>query len=252
MTRPLPRLLLLIFLTAMMCTLTFNLGQWQTRRAEQKAALETRRQEAVKQAPLSVNAASVANVEQLQFRPLSLEGEFIADAWVALDNRQFKGAPAVSLLQAFRLSPSGAVVVVDRGLLLRNPSAPRVLPTPPEVTGRVKIEGLLLERFPRAAELWGLRVGDASTIHRNGREWSNFDIGLFASEYQLELGNFVVQQLSDSQDNLKRVPPQWSSEVGKHQGYAFQWYSLTLLLMALSFFLCLKEWRSARGHANLT
>jgi cytochrome oxidase assembly protein ShyY1 len=244
MNRPLRRLLLLVALTAMLCTLTFSLGQWQTRRALQKSDLETRREEAIKQAPLSLSSASVSDVGASQLRHLLLEGEFIADAWVALDNRQYKGTPAVSLIQAFRVQPGGFVVVVDRGLMLREPSAPRVLPQPPKMSGRVKIEGLLLERFPRSAELWGLRVSDASQIHRNGREWSNFDAKRFGTEYQLELGNFVVQQLSDNGDGLKRVPPQWASEVGKHQGYAFQWYSLTALLIVLSFLLCLKEWRS--------
>ena len=244
MNRPIRKLLLLVTLTVLMCLLTFNLGQWQTRRAQQKAELESRREEAVKQAPLTLTTSKVPDPQALQFRHVLLEGEFIPDAWVGLDNRQYKGAPALSLLHAFRVEPGGFVVVVDRGLLLRDPSAPRVLPQAPAIAGRVKIEGLMLERFPRAAELWGLTVKDASSIHRNGREWSNFDLNLFAQEYRLEAGNFVVQQLSDSGDGLKRVAPQWSSEVGKHQGYAFQWYSLTALLLVLSFFLCLKEWRT--------
>ncbi|MCE2679251.1 MAG: SURF1 family protein [Burkholderiales bacterium] len=252
MSRPIRRLLLLISLTAMMCTLTFNLGQWQTRRAEQKTDLENRREAAVQQAPLSLSSPQLEDPQALQFRHVLLEGEFIAHAWVALDNRQHKAAPAVSLIQAFRVQPGGFVVVVDRGLLLRDPASPRALPAIPENLGQVRIEGLILDRFPRSAELWGLKVKDASSIHRNGREWSNFDMNLFASEYSLEVGNFVVQQLSDTQDGLKRVPPQWSSEVGKHKGYAFQWYSLTALLLVFSFFLCFKEWQgTVAKSANL-
>jgi cytochrome oxidase assembly protein ShyY1 len=236
-------------LSLAMGTLTFNLGQWQTRRAAEKSALQTQREQALAQAVLRLTSAQLDDPAALRFRRVSLEGQFIDDAWVALDNRQIKGRPAVAIVQAFRVQPGGFVVAVDRGLLARDMSSPRSIPELPRSDQTVRIEGFVLERFARTAELWGLRVADASDVHRNGREWSNFHMTYFATEYaqQLQgadLGNFVVQQLSDSSDGLVRVEPQWSNDVGKHKGYAFQWYSLTALLAVWVGVLLWREMRS--------
>lgn len=224
-------------------TLTFNLGQWQTRRAEEKQALEIQREAALVADVLTPTSATLPDVSGFRFRRVRLQGAFIPGAWVALDNRLIAGRPAVSVVQAFRVHPAGFVVAVDRGLLPRNPADPRALPAVPEIDQTVTIEGFFLERFARTAELWGLRVADASQIHRNGREWSNFNASDFELEYREQLGrpspdapvlaNYVVQQTGPSSEGFVRNPPQWSSDVSKHRGYAFQWYSLTVVLVIM-------------------
>jgi len=60
------------------------------------------------------------------------------------------------------------------------------------------------------------------------------------------LGNFVVQQYPGPQDGFVRIEPRWSSDVAKHRGYAFQWYSLTALLAVMSILLF---WRARRDPA---
>lgn len=228
---------------------TFQLGQWQSRRAVEKQALEDRRAAALSQDVLTLSDGNLPDPESFRFRKVRLQGHFIPGAWVALDNRQINGRPAVSIIQAFKAQPHGFVVAIDRGLLPRDPAAPRQTPVFQEQDADVTIEGFLQVRFARTAELWGIRVADDSRIHRNGREWSNFSTGDFEREFaqplqEMRLGNYVVVQADADSDGFYRVQPQWTSEVGKHRGYAFQWYSLTALLAVM---VAILLWRDRRG-----
>lgn len=245
------RTVVLLLAAGALATLTFNLGQWQSRRATEKEALETQRQAALDADELQLSSASVPDVQALRFRRVRLTGQFVPDAWVALDNRLINGRPAVSIIQAFRLQPDNDIVMVDRGLLLRDPAQPRVLPAFSEDAQTVTIQGFFLERFPRTAELWGLRVTDASQIHRNGREWSNFNVADFQREFASQLktsvsGDFVVQQSGADSSGFVRKAPEWTSDVSKHRGYAFQWYSLTIVLLVG---VCVLLWRKRRPPA---
>lgn len=264
------RLAILFVASLALGTLTFNLGQWQTRRAAEKQAMEEQRQAALNAEEFVPGSAVLPDPLEFRFRRVRLQGQFIPDAWVALDNRLVSGRPAVSIVQAFRVEPGNFVVMVDRGLLPRDPAAPRVLPAFRSDAQTVTIQGFFLERFPRTAELWGLRVADASQVHRNGREWSNFNAADFQREFAGELhaaqiGNYVVQQAPDrgvispesemtlnargsaevkaDADGFFRLLPQWSSDVAKHRGYAFQWYSLTVLLAVMVVVLVLRQRR---------
>ncbi len=238
------RVIVLLLIVLLGAFLTFSLGQWQTRRAHEKQALEAQRQRAQTNEPLMLATSSIADVQSIQFRRVQLTGHFLPDAWIFLDNRQHQGRPAVSVVQAFEVYPHGFVIPIDRGFLLRNPSRPREIPVFPEISQTVTIEGVVLERFARTAELSGYMLAAPSNVHVEGRLWSNFDAQYFAKVYKQTEANFVVMQLSDLGDGLLRQEPQWSSEVGKHRGYAFQWYGLTLVLLVLGFLLL---WREVRG-----
>jgi surfeit locus 1 family protein len=251
---------------------TFQLGQWQTRRGDEKQALEDQRTMAQAQRP-AMQIASSINLTEWAFRRVELKGEFLPDSWVLLDNRQVQGHPAVQLIQAFRVLPDGFLVAVDRGFLLRNPSKPRDLPAGImeliTASPTPSLVGMVLQQFPRSAELWGLTVGSAERIHQEGRLWSNFDKRQFFANKAEPQANFVVQQLSDEEtadkalglaDNtlppsafregvLIRVAPHFESQVLKHRGYAVQWYGITAALVLLT---AVFVWRglSKRGLAD--
>jgi cytochrome oxidase assembly protein ShyY1 len=236
---------------------TFQLGQWQTRRGDEKQALGAKLTLAQAQSP-TMQIASSINLTEWAFRRVVLKGEFLPDSWVLLDNRQVQGHPAVQLIQAFRVLPEGFLVAVDRGFLLRNPSKPRDLPAGimELITSSAapSLVGIVLPQFPRSAELWGLRVGSAERIHQEGRLWSNFDKAQFFASKSGPLANFVVQQLSDEESAgnepsltentlppsafregvLIRVPPHFERQVLKHRGYAVQWYGITAALVLLT------------------
>ncbi len=268
------KLWVLLIAGGLMATLTFELGQWQARRGDQKQALDTQRTQALHMPPVSPTQP-VVDVVANRYRQARLSGHYLPGAYVLLDNRQYRGRPAVQWIQAFEVSGLQTsyppyVVAVDRGLLLRDPMKPRDLPAVPAALAagaNVILQGPMLEHFARAAELWGLRVAGSEVVHQDGVLWSNFDALGFEKKIQRPLANFVVQALSESVVQVSgavstdradtigaaqgasadpssqpiRVEPQFASEVDKHRGYAFQWRCITLVLVGLTGWLAWKE-----------
>lgn len=253
--------------------ITWSLGNWQTGRAEQKAALHDKQAKALLAAPISPSDSTL-EVDNLSYRKVELHGRYLSNAVVYIDNRQVNGRPAVQVVQAFQPDGKGFVVPVDRGLLLRNPAEPRRAPEMPtevlpqadasgaESTGRVLIQGTLLPRFAQSAELRGMQLDDAHAIHReqsNGFEvWSNFSAAEFGRLVGQPVSNFVVTlqpvglagdvaPAAKKVDGFYHAPVALPEQVAKHQGYAFQWYSMTLALIVLTLFFVYREFFHERS-----
>ncbi|MCQ8897663.1 SURF1 family protein [Limnobacter humi] len=253
--------LLTAFLGFSMAWGTWSLGNWQTRRGDEKQALHDHQAQALKAAPISPQSARV-DLDNLSYRKILLHGQYLADAVVYVDNRQFNGLPAVMVVQGFQPTGQHYVIPVDRGLLLRDPANPRKAPPLPSTApGEVELTGTILPRFAQAAELFGFKVGGAaSAIHeetdQGRRVWSNFSSDAFAQLMKEPVSNFVVtlQPVADTdqtgqgarqQDGFYMAAVGLPEQVARHRGYAFQWYGMTVALGALTLFLLWKEFRFA-------
>src|SRR5712671_3436779 len=109
---------------ALGCTAFILLGNWQTRRADEKRALGA------------------------QAQRVSVTGTFVPKYSVMLDNKLRHGAPGYEVVTPLRLSGSDLHVLVNRGWVQAPPTRD-VLPevrTPP---GEVRIEGIAIARLPR-------------------------------------------------------------------------------------------------------
>ena len=193
-------------LAALGCAGGIALGQWQAGRAEEKRA-----------------AAGAPRLE--------LRGEFLPRHLVLLDNRSLRGRPGYAVVQAFRISGDGQVLV-DRGWIAAGPSRERLpeIRTPP---GEVRIEGMRRERFARAYEPAGAKS--------EGIVWQNVTPERFAAWSGLALEPWVFEQHSAHDDGLLRERAAPEAGAGKHEAYAFQWYSLAALSVALFLVLNLKR-----------
>lgn len=263
------RQIVALLLGLSMAVLTFNLGNWQTRRAEEKQALFERQAQALAAAPVSPASGNL-DLDNLSYRQIELHGEYLAGSAVYIDNRQVSGRPAVQVIQAFRPEGRDFLIAVDRGYLLRDPARPREAPLlpPSQAIGPVLLKGTVLPRFAQAAELRGLwmrQVSDdpASVVvdTQNGQAvWSNFNPTLYARQLPMSLANFVVtvqsmavdgQQgagLSATQvDGFWQAPVALPEQVSKHRGYAFQWYGLTAVLVVLK---ALLLWRDMNRKSD--
>ncbi|HEX4878721.1 MAG TPA: SURF1 family protein [Limnobacter sp.] len=261
------KLLLTLLLGLGMAAITFNLGQWQSGRAQQKQALHDQQVEALAAAPITP-VQPLVDLDNLSYRKVELKGRFIPDALVYIDNRQFNGRPAVQVVQAFQPDGAEHVVPVDRGLLLRDPREPRLAPPMPSPVvdvpgqgGPVVLQATLLPRFAQAAELRGMGLGVQGRIHReksNGHAvWSNFDLALFEQEYKRPVSNFVLteQAVLVASVQGRALPANQAAQrngfyhsavalpeqVAKHRGYAFQWFSMTVALVLLTLFFVYRE-----------
>jgi surfeit locus 1 family protein len=185
-------------LAAAACAAGIALGNWQSRRADEKRAL----------------------AEHLQ--RIVVAGEFLPERTVLLDNKLRGGRAGYEVVAPLRLA-EGIHVLVNRGWVAAPPrreQLPQVV-TPP---GRLRIEGVVLSRLPRTLNLGGPAKGPVR---------QSVELNEFAAESGLTLQAFVIQQHSDTGDGLARDWPPPDAGIEKHQAYSFQWYSLAALALVL-------------------
>lgn len=258
-----------LLIGASLVWLTYSLGQWQTGRAEEKQQLSDRQAVALAASPITPSTA-VLDLDNMSYRKIELRGRFLPKALIYIDNRQVNGRPAVQVVQAFRPEGAQFLVPVDRGLLLRNPATPRQAPGFPaeDQDGKlIDLKGTVLPRFAQSAELRGAQLGSAGDIHReesNGLQvWSNFSAEEFEKLLNEPVSNFVVtlqpvaQIESKPQEAVKvdgfyhlAVPLQ--EQVAKHRGYAFQWYSMSAVLVLLTLFFVYREFYKSKIDKETT
>lgn len=210
---------------------TASLGCWQLGRADQKLALQARMTERAA-LPAWDNAALLAAtvgqdeaaVGLAHHRAVVLTGRWLPQAQVFLDNRQMGGRVGFFHVMPLRLEGSERVVLVQRGWAPRDFQDRTRVPDVPTPSGSVRIEGRLA---PPPAQLYQLGEPAPGVIRQN--------IGLsdFALETGLNLLPLSVQQTSASEDGLLRDWPAPAVDVSRHHGYAFQWFSLSALLVLL-------------------
>jgi surfeit locus 1 family protein len=181
------------------CAAGIALGNWQSRRADEKRA-------------------TAADLEKQR---VTLRGVFHADLTILLDNKIRNHRVGYEVVTPLRVD--GEHVLVNRGWMERGAE----LRTP---AGEVRIEGVALARLPQA-----MRIGEESKT----RVRQNLDVTAYAAETGLKLRPTVIEQHSDSGDGLSRDWPRPDAGAEKNEAYSFQWYSLAslaiVLLLVLSF-----------------
>ncbi len=205
--------------TALVVATAISLGNWQTRRAEEKLAIEQAIVDRSKEPPIA--AASIKPGQQPEeFRRVDADGEFLADWPLYLENRPHGAQSGFYLLMPLRIADSGDVVLVARGWFPRDPADRTCIPDVPVPKGRQHIEGSVRSHATRVMQL-----GDASAV-KPGALLQNIDPAGFAAASGLHVQAFIIEQINDTHDGLVRDWPAPSAGVDKHRGYAFQWYAL--------------------------
>ena len=224
---------------------TASLGRWQLSRAAQKEALQAMldargRMPAMDgRVLLSQPAMATTEAETLVHRAVVLEGRWVPEHTVYLDNRQMSGRPGFFVLTPLQLvgTPSGAVLV-QRGWVPRNfqdrTQLPQV-PTPQDVV--VRVAGRVAAAPSRLYEFGG---GESSAgghgAEGSSRIRQNLDLAAFRTETGLALAPLTVVQTGEAVgagDGLQRDWPVVGAGVDKHYGYAFQWFGLSGLMALL-------------------
>jgi surfeit locus 1 family protein len=209
---------------------TGRLGLWQLDRARQKtelqAAIDARG--ALPPLPQAGLARSAAQTEAQLHRPVVLEGRWAADRTVWLENRQMDGRPGFYAVTPLVIGPDGDAVLVQRGWAPRDLRDRTLLPALPTPAGPVRVEGTIAPPPARLLEFDGAGSG---LIRQN------LDIAAFARETGLALRPMSVLQRGGTSeqgaDGLQRRWPRPAVDVQKHQGYAFQWFALAVLVTGL-------------------
>ncbi|CDG85130.1 SURF1 family protein [Janthinobacterium agaricidamnosum] len=215
--------------TLLLVILGVSLGQWQDRRAAQKLALEAKLNAGHAAAPLQVGATRLAP-EAVEFRKVTVTGEFVPDWVLYLDNRPYQGRAGFYVLMPFKISGSSMHVLVERGWLPRNTQDRLHLPDYSTPSGTVTIEGVARLNAGHVMQLGSTPPLTPKAIVQNA------DVGQVSTASGLALQPFIIEQTGavPAGELLVRDWPAPSLGVEKHRGYAFQWYALAV--MAFLFF----------------
>ena len=227
--------------TVLGIAVTASLGRWQLARAAEKEALQASIEGQARLPALSsAEVGAATNAPALWWRPVRLQGEWVAGRTVFLDNRQMHGQPGFFVLTPLRLAGSARVVLVQRGWVQRNFIDRSALPALATPAGSVELQGRVA---PPPSRLYDFQGDAAGPIRQN------LDLRAFASETGLPLWDASVQQTGADDSGLLRDWPLPNTGVDKHYGYAFQWFGLAALLTGLYvWFQFIRP--SARGGAS--
>jgi cytochrome oxidase assembly protein ShyY1 len=233
--------------TVALVVLGIALGNWQTRRAEEKLGIAAKLAERSAAPPVVLgDGGGVHGHERvdgvhptdIEYRRVRLTGEWVSGWPLFLDNRPLNGRAGFVLAMPFKIADSGKAVLVLRGWLPRDAADYARLPKLATPAGSVTIEGMATLSAGHVMQL-----GSAGEL-KPGMRVQNLDLETVARASGLRLEPFFVQQLGAGQgDGLVRVWPAPSLGVDKHRGYAFQWYALAA--MAALFFV-MTGFRSGR------
>jgi len=193
-------------LAAAGCAAFIALGNWQAGRAQEKRA-------------------AAAGTQRI-----AVHGEFLPQHTVLLDNKLRQGKPGYEVVTPLRLA-EGIHIVVNRGWVAASPRREE-LPRIDTPAGRVRVEGVVLDRLPRI-----MRMGAAAP----GRVRQSLELADFSRETGLPLQTFVIEQHSPADDRLLREWPRPDTGVEKHESYSLQWYSLAVLAAALGLLACFRR-----------
>jgi cytochrome oxidase assembly protein ShyY1 len=251
--------------TVVLVVLGIVLGNWQTRRAEEKLGIAARLAERSAQAPvvygsgggvdghervggahptvrkeaaMSGSAVGTHVSPDIEYRRVRVTGEWVPGWPLFLDNRPLNGRAGFVLAMPFKIAGSNKHVLVLRGWLPRDAGDYARLPGFQTPAGTVTIEGIATLSAGHVMQL-----GGAADI-KPGVRVQNVDVDTVAKASGLALMPFFVQQTGQG-EGLVRAWPAPDTGVDKHRGYAFQWYALAA--MAALFFV-ITGFRSGRKH----
>lgn len=226
----------LALLTLAVCALTARLGWWQLERAQFKRDTLARLTERDRLAPLQAGqlARDALAAQQQHQRRVLLRGRWLAAQPVALDNRVMNGRPGFIVLMPLLLDGQREAVLVQRGWLPRDARDRSRLPPLHTGDGVVQLLGRVV---PPPSPLW--QFSDAP---ERGLIRQNLLLEPYAREIGQPLLPLSVQQLTPelpappadaAQPALLRDWPQPALDIGKHQGYALQWFAMCALAAGL-------------------
>ncbi len=204
---------------------TLALGAWQLSRAAQKEALQAGIESRHLLPAIDARNLTAMPPSDLLYRNVVLRGTWLPQHTVFLDNRQMQGKPGFYVVTPLRLEAlPGTVVLVQRGWAQRNFMDRASLPPVATPPGLVEVPGRMA---PPPAKLYDFKDSPAGAIRQN------LDLADFSAETRLPLFGLSVVQTGSAADGLLREWPEVTSGVGKHYGYAFQWFALSGLIAIL-------------------
>jgi surfeit locus 1 family protein len=206
-----------------------RLGFWQLDRAAQKSAVLTEQRERAGLPPLAPDALARTDAEAAAqwYRQISVRGRWLADKTLYLDNQPLDGRAGFIAVTPLLLSP-GDAVLVQRGWTARDPADRTRLPAIETPEGELMLNARIAP--------WPSRRFDLGP-EEAGRIRQNLDADALAFEWGAKLRPLSLLELEQAPVAGARWVRRWSTpapDVGKHHGYALQWFAIAALIAGLT------------------
>jgi surfeit locus 1 family protein len=202
--------------------LTVALGNWQTRRAEEKIEAGRLLDEAARGPVLQLPAAR-ADAAGFERRRVAARGTFAVRHTFFLDNKVLRGAAGYQVVTPLTPETGGASVLVNRGWIAAGDRSK--LPDVPAPVGTQTIEGV--------AVVPGKRILELAPEADGGSLRENLVLSREEKRLGLPLQPFVIEQTSEARDGLVREWPRPDTGADRNRSYALQWYSFAALAAVL-------------------
>jgi surfeit locus 1 family protein len=204
-----PTLAALVFII-----LTIWLGQWQTRRGDEKQTIQDRL-DGLAHAPVVSLPPRTVVAEEFAQRKIEVRGEYLNEKTIFIDNRVYRSRPGYHVITPLRISGGDLLVAVNRGWIAADPRRVN-LPRVPGPAGVQTVQGIAVRPLDRVYEL----------SHENvtGPVKQNLALDRLRLEWGMALQPVVLQQTNDTADGLIRDWPRPDAGTDTHRAYALQWY----------------------------
>lgn len=215
---------------------TAALGRWQLERAAEKNALAAELAARSVQPPLAgreLEAALAAppagtDPDKFLFQRVELQGRWLPEYTVYLDNRQMDGHQGFLVVTPLQLAGKSTVILVQRGWAPRNFQERTALPPVGTPEGEAEVAGHLATE---TTQIYALGSGQSEQGFLRIRQ--NLHLDAFRAETGLALASMVVVQDGAPSEGLLRHWPPPDTGVQKNYGYVFQWFALCGLISGL-------------------
>lgn len=217
--------------------LFIHLGQWQQGKAERKQAAQARLEQQAHAGPISLPnrlIADQADIEALNYAPVTMRGRFETDRQFLVDNRVYQEMAGYHVITPFHLAGSEVRVLVNRGWLPAS-AHHQELPVIATPDGDIELSGMAVIPGNRFFTLGK----EAPSIQWQGL-WQNLDMERFKNLAPYPVQPVVIQLDATSPAGFQRDWPRPDERWEKHWSYALQWYGFTFSAFMIWFVLA---WR---------
>ena len=227
--------------------LCVRLGIWQLDRLAQRRAFNAQVENSRAEAPLDLNQEQPGNITAMEWRSVTVRGEYDFDHQVALRNQYNEGQYGYHLLTPLRFDSStrsgqATAVLVDRGWIPADGNSTAADWRKYDEAGTVNLSGQI--RLEQTKPAFGGVVDALPADGSRLETWNNLDLSRIASQMPYPLLPVYIQLDPVEGDATPPIPfqPVVDLSEGPHMGYAIQWFAFAaIMFIGYPFFLRKQE-----------